>query len=102
VDVQVRFLDDHTRPDEVEQLVLRHGPVAAFDERLQQLDGARPERHRPAIDRELPLRRSQLESAESECRVAIHERVRNAGSARPRRCETSSSRGDFSVRRAGS
>jgi len=38
--LQVVFLDDQAGPDQIEQLVLAHDPVAAFDQREQHIEGA--------------------------------------------------------------
>ena len=53
--LQVVLLDHESRPDRVEQLRLFHHPVASLHQRDQQVERARAERHRRAVDQHLPL-----------------------------------------------
>jgi hypothetical protein len=55
--LQVVFLDDEPRPDQVEQLVLGEDAVAVVDERHEDVEGAAAERGRLALDEQLPLGR---------------------------------------------
>ena len=38
--LQVVFLNDQPGPDQIEQLVLAHDPIAALDQRQQHIEGA--------------------------------------------------------------
>ena len=50
VNLQVVLLDDQARPDDVEQLLLRHDPVAPLHQRLEQVERAAAELRRPPVD----------------------------------------------------
>lgn len=65
MDLEVVLLDDHARPDEVEQLGLGDHTLAPLGQREQQVERARAERGRRAVDQQLPLRRPDLEVAET-------------------------------------
>jgi hypothetical protein len=51
--LQIVLRDHQAGPDGVEQFVLGNDPVAAFHQRQQQVESARPQTDRPAVNHQL-------------------------------------------------
>jgi hypothetical protein len=62
---QVVLLDDHPRPHDLEQLVLRHDPVSPLDQREQQVERARTDLAVASVDAQDPPGALQLGSEEA-------------------------------------
>lgn len=63
--LKIVFLDDHVRPDDVEQIVLVDDSLAPLDQRHKHVERARAELGGLAVDQQLSLGAAQFEAAES-------------------------------------
>jgi GTP-binding protein EngB required for normal cell division len=66
--LQVVLLDDHPRPDQVEQLALRDQAIAVLDQREEKIESARTQLDRLAVLQQQARVRTQLEAAETMAR----------------------------------
>ncbi|HET9976825.1 MAG TPA: hypothetical protein VFQ20_05270 [Burkholderiaceae bacterium] len=70
----VVLFDHHAGPHGVQEFLLRHHAVASLGQGQQQVEGARTERGRHAIDAQHPFVRADLDAAEAERATAARGR----------------------------
>jgi hypothetical protein len=77
VHLQVVFLDDQTRPDHVQQLVLADDPITPFDQRQEHVEGASAQPGRDSVDEQLAHLGLHLEAPEAQG-VSAHVQIAEA------------------------
>ena len=62
---QVVLVDHQTGPDDIQKFIVRHNPVAPFDQHQQQVIGPGTDGQRLAVAQQQPLRWAQFEAVET-------------------------------------